>query len=77
MKRQPFFQLTQSAVEQLAANFDTPLLVLSLEQIERNYRFLKTNLPRVKFYYAMKANPDMRILEKKNMAIRKFSHHTL
>ena len=64
MKRQPFFQLTQSAVEQLAANFDTPLLVLSLEQIERNYRFLKTNLPRVKFYYAMKANPDMRILEK-------------
>ena len=31
MKRQPFFQLTQSAVEQLAANFDTPLLVLSLE----------------------------------------------
>ena len=64
MKRQPFFQLTQSAVEQLAANFDTPLLVLSLEQIERNFRFLKTNLPRVKFYYAMKANPDMRILEK-------------
>ena len=64
MKRQPFFQLTQSAVEQLAANFDTPLLVLSLDQIERNYRFLKTNLPRVKFYYAMKANPDMRILEK-------------
>jgi len=64
MKRQPYFQLTQSAVEQLAANFDTPLLVLSLDQIEKNYRFLKTNLPRVKFYYAMKANPDMRILEK-------------
>ena len=64
MKRQPFFQLTQSAVEQLATNFDTPLLVLSLDQIERSYRFLKTNLPRVKFFYAMKANPDVRILEK-------------
>lgn len=64
MKRQPFFQLTQSAVEQLAGNFETPLLVLSLKQIEKNYKFLKANLPKVKFYYAMKANPDVRILEK-------------
>lgn len=64
MKRQSFFQLTQHAVEQLAENYDTPLLVLSLDQIEKNYCFLKANLPKVKLYYAMKANPDMRILER-------------
>lgn len=64
MKRQPFFQLTKNAVERLAENYSTPLLVLSLKQIERNYRFLQKHLPQVRFYYAMKANPDMRILEK-------------
>lgn len=33
------FQLSQNAAERLAERFGTPLLVLSLEQIEKNYRF--------------------------------------
>ena len=64
MKRQGFFQLSQDAVTKLAENFETPLLVLSLDQIEKNYCFLKTHLPKVRLHYAMKANPDLRILER-------------
>ncbi|MEG1159254.1 MAG: type III PLP-dependent enzyme, partial [Acidaminococcaceae bacterium] len=64
MKRHGFFQLTEHSVKLLAENYETPLLVLSLDQIEKNYCFLKTNLPKVKLYYAMKANPDLHILEK-------------
>jgi len=63
MKRQSFFQLSQEAVMKLAQNFETPLLVLSIDQIEKNYCFLQSHLPRVKIHYAMKANPDLRILE--------------
>ncbi len=57
------FQLSEGAVKALAANFETPLLVLSLEQVEKNYKFLQRHLPQVKIHYAMKANPDVRILE--------------
>lgn len=64
MKRNIFFQLGQNAVENLAERFGTPLLVLSLEQIEKNYCFLKKHLPRVQLYYAIKANPHPRILER-------------
>lgn len=56
------FALSQSAVESLAKEFGTPLLVLSTEQVKRNYEFLKTRLPRVKIYYAMKSNPDEAIV---------------
>ena len=62
MKKDIFFQLSQNAAERLAERFGTPLLVLSLEQIEKNYRFLKKHLPRVQLYYAIKANPHQRIL---------------
>lgn len=58
------FQLSEEAVNKLAENFETPLLVLSIDQVERNYNFLKKHLPRVKIHYAMKANPDLRILER-------------
>ena len=63
MKKQKYFQLTQDAVNKLAENYGTPLLVLSLEQIEKNYNFIREQLPQVKIHYAMKANPDLRILE--------------
>ena len=63
MKKQKYFQLTQDAVNKLAENYGTPLLVLSLEQIEKNYNFMREQLPQVKIHYAMKANPDLRILE--------------
>ena len=64
MKRQGFFQLSQEAVTKLAENFETPLLVLSIDQIEKNYCFLQSHLPRVKIHYAMEANPDLRIIER-------------
>lgn len=61
---QNYFQLPQKAVNYLAEKFGSPLLVLSLEQIEENYNLLKDNLPGVKVYYAVKANPDERIVRK-------------
>lgn len=56
------FQLTQAAVEKLAAAYGSPLLVLSTEEIKRNYLLLKKYLPRVRVFYAIKANPDLHIL---------------
>lgn len=64
MKEQEFFQLSQGAVEALASHYETPLLVLSLDQVEKNYLLLRKFLPRVKIFYAIKANPDARILER-------------
>jgi len=59
-----YFKLSQVAVEKLAQQYGTPLLVLSLEQVERNYAFLAENLPGVKLYYAIKANPNEKIIRK-------------
>lgn len=64
MKRQSFFRLTQQQAEHLAERYQTPLLIVSLEQIEKNYCFLKKWLPNVQIYYAMKANPDKEIVKK-------------
>ena len=63
MKKEKYFRLNKEETEALAQEYGTPLLVLSLEQIEKNYRFLRTHLPRVKVFYAIKANPHRRILE--------------
>lgn len=63
MKREKYFRLNKEETEALAQEYGTPLLVLSLEQIEKNYRLLRTHLPRVKVFYAIKANPHRRILE--------------
>jgi ornithine decarboxylase len=38
--------------------------VLSLKQIEDNYYFLQTHLPKVKLHYAVKSNPDRAIAER-------------
>jgi len=59
-----YFKLTKMAVEKLAQQYGSPLLVLSLEQVERNYAFLAENLPGVKLYYAIKANPNEKIVRK-------------
>lgn len=59
-----FFKLSKSAVEYLAENYSTPLLVLSVDQVERNYKFLTEHLPGVKVYYAVKANPAEAIIRK-------------
>ena len=63
MKKDKYFRLNKEETEALAQEYGTPLLVLSLEQIEKNYRLLRTHLPRVKVFYAIKANPHRRILE--------------
>lgn len=63
MKKEKYFRLNKDETEALAQEYGTPLLVLSLEQIEKNYRLLRTHLPRVKVFYAIKANPHRRILE--------------
>lgn len=63
MKKEKYFRLNKEETEALAQEYGTPLLVLSLEQIEKNYRLLHTHLPRVKVFYAIKANPHRRILE--------------
>ena len=44
MNEQAFFQLSQDAVSRLAERYGTPLLVLSLEQIEKNYDILRTHI---------------------------------
>lgn len=56
------FQIDRTAVERLAAEYGSPLLVLSLEQIKKNYELLKKHLPRVCVHYAIKANPHPEIL---------------
>lgn len=58
------FRLDKAAVNILAKEHGTPLLVLSLQQIEENYLFLRTHLPQVKLYYAMKANPQEKIVQR-------------
>lgn len=63
MKKEKYFRLNKEETQALAQEYGTPLLVLSLEQIEKNYRLLRTHLPRVKVFYAIKANPHRRILE--------------
>lgn len=56
------FQKNQNDVERLAAEYGSPLLVLSLEQIKKNYELLKKYMPRVIVHYAIKANPNPEIL---------------
>ncbi len=63
MKSEKLFQLDKEAVVKLAAEYGSPLLILSLKQIEENYNCLKQYMPRVRVFYAIKANPHQRILE--------------
>ena len=60
---QNHFKLTRPAMEWLAERYGTPLLVLSLEQVQSNYRFITEHLPGVKMHYAMKSNPDRRLVK--------------
>lgn len=63
MKRDKIFQLSQDAVEQLAKEYGSPLLVLSLDQVKANYECLRKYMPRVRIFYAIKANPHDEILK--------------
>ena len=58
-----YFKLTRPMVELLAEQHGTPILVLSLAQATANYRYLSEHLPGVKLHYAVKANPDPRLVK--------------
>ncbi|MBP2650431.1 MAG: ldc [Firmicutes bacterium] len=60
---QKFFKLNQAATELLAEKYGTPLLVLSLAEVKKNYQFLAKALPGVKLHYAVKANPERRLVQ--------------
>lgn len=62
MLRDKIFQIDKTDVERLAAEYGSPLLVLSLEQVRKNYELLKKYMPRVAVHYAIKANPHPEIL---------------
>ena len=62
MRRDKHFQLSREAVEKLASQYGTPLLVLSLEEVKKNYQVLKKYMPQVRIHYAIKANPHPEIL---------------
>lgn len=54
MKKEKYFRLNKEETEALAQEYGTPLLVLSLEQIEKNYRLLRTHLRALKFFMPLK-----------------------
>ena len=65
------FKLTKENAEALANQYATPIEVISLKHIEANYEFLQEHIPRLKIYYAIKANPATCILEKLKDLIKK------
>lgn len=58
------FQLTKEDADKLARKYATPLEVISTEHIAENYLELKNHVPRLKIFYAIKANPADCILHK-------------
>ena len=63
MKRDKHFQIGREAVEKLAAEYGSPLLVLSLEEVKISYYVLREYMPRLRVHYAIKANPHPEILQ--------------
>ena len=57
------FRLTEKEMTRLAEKYPTPFVVVSLEQVAYNYRFLREHMPMVNIFYAMKANPSPKLLE--------------
>ena len=58
--------LDQSTVNKISDEISTPILTLSIDQIEYNYKFLLENIPNLKIFYAMKANPNENIINSLN-----------
>ena len=55
--------ISSGRAARLVEEHGTPLLVTFGEVIERNYRALASLMPRVRIFYAVKANPDRPVLE--------------
>lgn len=53
----------QKTLYHLAKKHGTPLFVLDHRELRKNYATFKKYLPRVQAYYAVKANPDPKIVE--------------
>ena len=58
------FRLTEEEMAYLADRYPTPFMVVSLDRVEQNYRYLCERLPRVKIFYAIKANSEPAILQR-------------
>lgn len=56
------FRLTEEEINYLADRYPTPFMVVSLDRVEANYRYLRQQLPMVKVFYAIKANPEPAVL---------------
>ncbi len=55
---------TKSAVlQKIAKTRGTPVFVVDIEQVRKNYNRFRENLPEVQVYYAVKANPDPLIVK--------------
>ncbi len=55
--------ITLKTLEQLAKKHGTPIFVVDHEELRKNYATFKKHLPKVQAYYAVKANPDPKIVE--------------
>ena len=49
------FRLTEDEMSLLAEKYPTPFMVMSLDRVVENYRYLRKRLPMVNVFYAMKA----------------------
>ena len=58
------FILNENEMNEMAKRQPTPFLVLSVDRVAENYAFLRKHLPRAGIYYAIKANPHPRVLER-------------
>ncbi len=56
-------RVTARSAARLVKEHGTPLLVTFRAVVERNYRALASVMPRVKIFYAVKANPDHPVIE--------------
>jgi ornithine decarboxylase len=54
--------LTEAEIRALVARFGSPLLVVDCEQVRRQYRALKSALPGVDLYYALKPLPHAAVV---------------
>ena len=54
--------IKESKILDLAFENGTPLIIIDHNQIKENLETFRKNLPRVKPYYAIKANPEPEIL---------------
>ena len=61
MKKEKYFRLNKEETERWPGNMVLRFWCFRWSRIEKNYRLLRTHLPRVKVFYAIKANPHRRI----------------